>query len=89
MSLIVFLDLPAPWDAVEHAKKALRVCIAPPFFSFDIADGLFLRGRPLFFSDALISLYFPSKTPYSRLFRKIVTPEFVASVRALNKSFGP
>jgi len=24
----VFLDLPAPWDAVIHAKKALRVCSA-------------------------------------------------------------
>ena len=24
--LSVFLDLPAPWDAVEYAKIALRVC---------------------------------------------------------------
>ena len=26
----VFLDLPAPWDAVEHAKLALRVCLLVP-----------------------------------------------------------
>ena len=24
---IVFLDLPAPWDAVAYAKKALRVSV--------------------------------------------------------------
>ena len=32
-NLSVFLDLPAPWDAVEHAKIALRVCSSRFFFT--------------------------------------------------------
>lgn len=37
--LPVFLDLPAPWEAIPHVKNALRVCriqstILPLIFAF-------------------------------------------------------
>ena len=38
LSVIVFLDLPAPWDAVMHAKKALRVILAPPLTSLRLTS---------------------------------------------------
>ena len=32
--MLVFLDLPAPWEAVQHAKSALRVRHSLLYFSF-------------------------------------------------------
>lgn len=29
-TILVFLDLPAPWEAVPHAKLAMKVCAYVP-----------------------------------------------------------
>lgn len=77
----VFLDLPAPWDAIEHAKKALRVRTLHP--------RLLMPSRTL---TCYIMMYSDGELFYLPTFvriRKTVRRGYAASVHALNKSYVP
>lgn len=94
MSFTVFLDLPAPWDAVDHAKLSLRVRYYPTscHFRFSLRDS----NPHLFFSFHLsVGLtHSPSnlrsRTYHEILFdRKTAILAFAASVHASNRSSAP